>query len=92
MDFPTDPHADRIAAFEVAHRLNNPAVEAYFTRNTHRIAATRALLDLLEIPAPEWAHRKASGQAAITKAAVARFKADNPQERVPRGYTPDPRR
>ena len=81
MDFPSDPRADRHTMFAIADRLNHPAVETYLTGNAHRIATTRVLLDLLDIPAPEWAHRNPSGRAAITKAAVARFKPDHPDAR-----------
>ena len=59
--------------------LNNPAVADYFTRNPHRLAACRALLDLLGIPLPDWAARDISGRAAATRNAMEAFRADNPE-------------
>jgi hypothetical protein len=59
--------------------LSNPAVADYFTRNPHRLAACRALLDLLGIPLPDWAVRDISGRAAATRNAMAAFRADNPE-------------
>lgn len=59
--------------------LNNPAVADYFTRNPHRLAAARAMLDLLSIPLPDWAARDISGRAAATRNAMTAFRADNPE-------------
>jgi len=59
--------------------LNNPAVAEYFTRNPHRLAACRAMLDLLSIPLPDWAARDISGRAAATRNAMTAFRADNPE-------------
>ncbi|WP_033075484.1 hypothetical protein [Sphingopyxis sp. MWB1] len=60
---------------------NNTDLADYFTRNGNRIAACRAMLDLLGIPYPDWARRDASGRAAQHKAMVAAFRADNPHAR-----------
>jgi hypothetical protein len=60
-------------------QLNNPAVADYFTRNPHRLAACRALLDLLSIPLPSWAVRDISGRAAATRNIMRAFRADNPE-------------
>lgn len=62
-------------------RLNHPGVVDYFARNPHRLAACRALLDLLSIPLPEWAKRDISGRAAARRNVIAAFKADNPEPR-----------
>lgn len=69
-------------------RLADPRVEEYFLGNRNRTAAARAMLDLLDVPPPPWAIRSPSGRAAVTKAAMARFKADNPDHNLPRGYVP----
>lgn len=60
-------------------RLNSSAVADYFTRNPHRLAAARALLDLLSIPLPDWAVRDISGRAAATRNAMRAFRTDNPE-------------
>jgi len=59
--------------------LNNPAVADYFSRNPHRLAAARAMLDLLSIPLPDWAARDISGRAAATRNAMTAYRADNPE-------------
>lgn len=84
----SDPRDDRAALMAAADRLADPRVEEYFTGNGHRLAAARAMLDLFDLPPPGWAQRSPSGRAAVTKAAMARFRDDHPQERLPRGYTP----
>lgn len=68
--------------------LNDPKVEEFFSSNRHKQSATRGLLELLDVPLPDWATRNPSGRAAVTKAAVNRFRADHPQERVPKPYVP----
>lgn len=60
---------------------NNPGLADYFSANGNRMAACRAMLDLLGIPYPLWAIREASGRASQHKAMVAAFRADNPHER-----------
>jgi len=60
-------------------RLNHPGVSNYFTRNPHRLAAVRAMLDLLSIPFPGWAERDISGRAAANRNMLAAFRADNPE-------------
>lgn len=60
-------------------RLDHPGAVEYFTRNAHRLAACRALLELLSIPFPGWARRDISGRAAANRDAIAAFRADNPQ-------------
>lgn len=72
----------------IGDRLADPRVETYFTRDRHKQAATRGLLELLGVPLPDWAQRSLSGRAAVAKAAVDRFRDDNPMERLPRGYVP----
>jgi hypothetical protein len=83
-----DLAADRLALMQITDRLEDPRLEEFFTHNAHRKAATRALLDLLGVPLPRWAQRGVSGRAAVTQAAVARFRDDDPQSRLPRGYVP----
>lgn len=87
-----DTHDDRTAMMAAADRLSDPRVADYFTGNGHRLAAARAMLDLFDLPPPPWAQRSPSGRAAVTKAAMARFREDNPQENLPRGYVPPPAR
>ena len=91
MNLASDPADDRRAMMLISDRLADPRVRAFFTQNRHKQSATRALLDLLGIPLPDWAERSPSGRAAVTKAALARFKADNPDENLPRGYVPPAR-
>ena len=59
-------------------RLTHPGVAAYFTRNPHRMAAVRAMLDLLSIPFPNWAERDISGPGAARNM-LAAYRADNPE-------------
>ena len=61
------------------NRLTHPGAADYFTRNPHRMAAVRAMLDLLSIPFPEWAERDISGRAAANRNMLATFRADNPE-------------
>lgn len=75
----------------IADQLADPRVETYFTQDRHKQAATRGLLDLLGVPLPDWAQRKLSGRAAVTKAAMDRFRQDHPQENLPKGYVPKAR-
>jgi hypothetical protein len=88
MDLASDLAADRRAMMLITDRLQDPRVEEFFNHNDHRKAATRALMDLLGVPLPEWAKRRVSGRAAANKAAIDRFRADNPQASLPRGYVP----
>jgi len=60
-------------------RLNHPGVVDYFSRNAHRLAAARALLELLSIPLPEWAQRDISGRAAVRRNVIAEFRRDHPE-------------
>lgn len=69
-------HHDTAASFE---KLSHPGVVEYFSGNSHRIAAFRALLDLLAIPLPDWAKRDLSGRGAASRNLMAAFKADNPK-------------
>ena len=85
---PNDPGGDRLALMRVSDCLSDPSVEDYLTGNGHRIAATRFLLEALHIPLPNWAERGVSGRRAATKAALARFRQDNPDQNRPRGYIP----
>jgi hypothetical protein len=84
----TTPYDEAVALNYISDRLSDPRIEQFFTLNRHKQAATRALLDLLGVPLPDWATRKLNGSAAANKAAMDRFRADNPQERLPRGYVP----
>jgi hypothetical protein len=59
--------------------LNHPGVVEYFSRNAHRMAACRALLELLSIPLPDWATRDISGRAAARRNVIAAFRADFPE-------------
>ena len=70
-------------------KLHLPGVVDYFTRNPHRMAALRALLDLLAIPLPDWAKRDLSGRGAASRNLMAAFKADNPR---PANYVLPPRK
>ncbi|MBX7482964.1 hypothetical protein [Qipengyuania qiaonensis] len=83
-----DYAADRHALAVITDRLSDPRVADFFAHNAHRKAATRALLDLLGVPLPSWAQRNAGGRAAVTKAAMTRFRQDNPDLNLPRGYVP----
>jgi hypothetical protein len=56
----------------------NPALADYFQGNSNRMAACRAMLDLLGIPYPEWAKRGLSGRAAHRKQMLADCRRDNP--------------
>ncbi len=60
-------------------RLSHPGAADYFTRNPHRMAAVRAMLDLLSIPFPVWAQRDISGRAAANRNMLAAFRSDNPE-------------
>jgi hypothetical protein len=63
----------------VAGLLNIPGVVEYFSPNAHRIAAFRAVLELLSIPLPDWAARDISGRAAARRKAIAAFREENPE-------------
>lgn len=79
----TDPGTMPISSAGLYALRNNPDLADYFSGNSNRMAACRAMLDLLRIPYPSWAVRGASGRAANTKAMIAAFRADNPRERFP---------
>ncbi|MBX7488846.1 hypothetical protein K3177_10005 [Qipengyuania sp. GH25] len=81
-----DPAADRLAIQSLKARLSDSAVEEYLTGNGHRIAATRFLLEALQLPLPQWAERGASGRRAAQAAALDRFKQDYPDENLTRDY------
>lgn len=66
---------------ELAARLEHPSISAYFKGNGHRMAAIRALLDLMNMPYPAWAARGISGVSSAKRNAVVAFIADNPQPR-----------
>jgi hypothetical protein len=85
---PTNDREAHLAMAYINARLEDPRVEEHFTKDRHKQAATRALLDLLDVPLPSWAERSISGRASVTKAGMERFRQDNPQERIPRQYTP----
>jgi len=76
MNHTDDPADARRAMMYIADRMNDPRVEALFTVNRHKLSAARALLDLLDVPPPDWARRNLSGAAARHKAMVDRCKAD----------------
>ena len=88
MEIEHDPRSDQRALMIISDRLADPELERFFTHNAHRRAATRALLELLGVPLPSWAQRHVNGRSAATKAALARYRADNPDENLPRGYVP----
>lgn len=60
---------------------HNPEIADYFTGNSNRMASFRAMLDLLQIPYPEWAVRTLQGRAARHRAMVADFRRDYPGAR-----------
>src|SRR5437870_13591215 len=60
-------------------RLNHPGAVDYFTRNAHRLAAVRALLQTLSLPFPDWAQREPSGRAATSRKIIAAFREDHPE-------------
>ena len=60
-------------------RLNHPGAVEYFTRNAHRLAAVRALLQTLSLPFPDWAQREPSGRAATSRKIIAAFREDHPE-------------
>ena len=66
---------------DLAARLEHPNIAAYFTGNGHRIASFRTLLDILNIPLPQWAARGISGVGSARQDAVAAYQADNLQPR-----------
>lgn len=57
--------------------LNTPGVVEYFSGNAHRLAAFRALLELLAIPFPRWAERNVSGRAAARRDLIAAFREEH---------------
>ncbi len=91
MNFHFDPSEAALALSYIRARLDDPRVADFFTKDRHKQAATRGLLDLLGVPLPSWAERRPSGQAARHKDMIDRFRQDNPQENLPRGYVPKPR-
>ncbi|MBD2841508.1 hypothetical protein [Erythrobacter rubeus] len=84
MELPAVPLDDAIDLATVSDRLNNPEVAAYFRGNAHRLASVRAIISLLDLPAPDWSRRSLSGRASVHKAAIDRWKADNPDEAASR--------
>ena len=84
---PPDPEAALALAY-ISDRLADPRIEQHFTKNVHKQAATRELLELFDVPLPGWARRGLSGPAARNKAMLDRFKADSPDHNLPRGYVP----
>lgn len=73
------PHPDGEAMLALAYisdRLSDPRIEAHFLKNAHKQAATRELLELFDVPLPNWARRSLSGPAGRNKAMLDRFKAD----------------
>lgn len=68
----------------IGDRLADPKLERFFANDKNKRSATRGLLELLGVPLPDWAQRSPSGRAAVSKAAVDRFRADHPQERLRR--------
>ena len=67
---------------ELSQRLNRPEVAAYFAGNGHRIAAFRALLDLLSIQHPEWAVRGISGAGSTRRNIMTAYQTDHPKPRL----------
>lgn len=79
----TDNEAS-LAMLYIGDRLADPRVQEFFSLNKNKASATRGILELLGVPLPQWAQRSPSGRAAVAKAAVDRFRADHPQERLRR--------
>ena len=92
MDISHDPLADARALALVTERLDDPRIEAFFTKNKHKQAATREVLDLLGVPLPSWARRNLSGRAAASKAAMDRLRDDNPEYVARQPYYTPPKR
>ena len=78
------PDDNTVSATGLAALQDNKDLIRYFSGNGHRMAACRAMLDLLDIPAPGWAYRNPSGRAAQTATMVASFRDDNPYVRFDR--------
>lgn len=57
---------------------SDPELADYFRRNRNRMAACRAMLDLLRIPYPDWAMRDISGRGAQHRDMIAMFNRDHP--------------
>lgn len=57
--------------------LNTPGAVEYFSGNAHRMAACRALLELLAVPFPDWAQRDLSGRAAARRDVIAAFREEH---------------
>ncbi len=74
----TNPGAPPISSAGFDALRSNPAISDYFRSNRSRMAACRAMLDLLSIPYPDWAHRDISGRGAQHRDMIAMFNRDNP--------------
>ena len=66
----------------IAALRGNPSVAEYFQGNGHRMAACRAMIDLLGITPPEWARRGLAGQAAQVRDMMREFSRDNPHSTI----------
>lgn len=74
----TDPSTMLILSAGFQALQSNPNLAYYFQGNSNRMAACRAMLDLLGIPYPDWAKRGLSGRAAHRKQMLADCRRDNP--------------
>lgn len=74
----TDPSTMLILSAGFQALQTNPNLAYYFQGNSNRMAACRAMLDLLGIPYPDWAKRGLSGRAAHRKQMLADCRRDNP--------------
>lgn len=88
MDLAHDSEADNFALMRISDRLSDPRLADYFAGNAHRIATFRALVEVLDLPLPDWAERGVGGRTNATKEALNRFRQDYPDEALPRGYVP----
>lgn len=79
-----DPAETRLSMMAIADVLNDPQVEEYLAGNRHRLATTRAILEMLQLPFPAWAKRSVTGRTDSTRSLMARFHQDNPHQRDPR--------
>ena len=67
-----------ISSAGIAALNDNAEIARYFLGNGNRMAACRAMMDVLAIPYPEWAKRNLQGRAAQHREMVAMLRRDYP--------------